>query len=116
VFGDPDRIRHLMAVLDAHCGEVGRDPREITRTRLGTVAIARTHEEAERRLAESTDRANLDPERLNMVLTLGDPDEVAEQVRALLDAGLDGLVFNMPNPHDLDAVALAGETVSRAFG
>jgi len=31
-----------------------------------------------------------------------------------LDAGLDGLVFNMPNPWDLDAVALAGETLSRA--
>jgi alkanesulfonate monooxygenase SsuD/methylene tetrahydromethanopterin reductase-like flavin-dependent oxidoreductase (luciferase family) len=50
------------------------------------------------------------------VLTLGDPDEVAEQVRALLDAGLDGLVFHMPNPQDLDAVALAGETLSRAIG
>ena len=31
-----------------------------------------------------------------------------------MSSGLDGLVFNMPNPWDLDAVALAGETLSRA--
>jgi alkanesulfonate monooxygenase SsuD/methylene tetrahydromethanopterin reductase-like flavin-dependent oxidoreductase (luciferase family) len=114
IFGDPERVRHLMGVLDAHCADVGRDPKEITRTRLGTLAIAETHEEAQRRLAAWPDRANLDPERLKMVLTLGDPDEIVDQVRALLDAGLDGFVFHLPNPHDLDTVALAGETLSRA--
>jgi F420-dependent oxidoreductase-like protein len=116
VFGDPDRIRHLMSVLDAHCQDVGRDPGEITRTRLGTLAIAPTHEQAEAALASWPDRMNLDPERLRMVLTLGDPDEVGERVRALLDAGIEGLVFNMPNPHELDALALAGQTLSRALG
>jgi F420-dependent oxidoreductase-like protein len=116
VFGDPEQIRHLMGVLDAHCEDVGRDPAEITRTRLGTLAIADTHEEAERRLAAWPDRANLDPERLKAVLVLGDPDEVVEQVRALLDAGIEGLVFNMPNPQDLDTVALAGATLTRALG
>ena len=116
IFGDPERTRHLMGVLDAHCADVGRDPGEITRTRLGTLVVAETHEEAERLLASWPDRANVDPERLRNVLTLGTPDEVVEQVRALLDAGLDGLVFHMPNPYDLDAVALAGETLTRAFG
>jgi len=116
VFGDPERIRHLMGVLDAHCEDVGRDPGEITRTRLGTLAIADTHEEAARRLAAWPDRANVDPERLKMVLTLGDPDEVGEQVQALLEAGLEGLIFHLPNPQDLDAVALAGETLDRALG
>jgi F420-dependent oxidoreductase-like protein len=113
VFGDPERIRHLMDVLDAHCADVGRDPAEITRTRLGTLAIAETHEEAERRIASWADRAKMDPERLKLVLTLGDPDEVAEQVQALLDAGIEGFVFNLPNPQDLDTVALAGETLRR---
>jgi F420-dependent oxidoreductase-like protein len=116
VFGDPERVRHLMGVLDGHCEDVGRDPAEITRTRLGTLCIAETHEEAERLLASWPDRAGLDPERLRMVLTLGTPDEVAEQVRELLVAGLDGLVFHLPNPWDLDAVALAGEMLVRAMG
>jgi F420-dependent oxidoreductase-like protein len=115
IFGDPERVRHLLGVLDDHCEAVGRDPAEIAKTRLGTLAIGHTHEEAERSLATWPDRANLPEERLQAVLTLGDPDEVGEQVQALLGAGLDGLIFHLPNPHDLDAVSLAGETLSAAF-
>jgi alkanesulfonate monooxygenase SsuD/methylene tetrahydromethanopterin reductase-like flavin-dependent oxidoreductase (luciferase family) len=114
IFGDPERVRHLMGVLDAHCEDVGRDPAEITRTRLGTLCIARTHEEAQRRLQTWPDRANLPEERLRAVLTLGDPDEVGEQAQALLDAGLDGLIFHLPDPYDLETVSLAGETLSSA--
>jgi F420-dependent oxidoreductase-like protein len=114
IFGDPEQVRHLLDVLDRHCHDVGRDPAEITKTRLGTLAIAPTHEQAERQLASWPDRANLPEERLRMVLTLGDPDEVAEQASQLLEAGLDGLIFHLPNPNDLDTVTLAGETLARA--
>ncbi len=114
IFGGPDEVRHLLGVLDEHCAAVGRDRAEITKTRLGTLAIAATHEEAERLLDLWPDRMALPPERLQGTLTVGDPDEVGERVRALLDAGLDGLVFNMPNPWDPDAVALAGATLASA--
>jgi len=57
----------------------------------------------------------LDPDRLRNVLTVGTPDEVVEQVRALRDAGIEALILNMPDPYDLDSVALAGETLVRAF-
>jgi F420-dependent oxidoreductase-like protein len=114
IFGGPDQVRHLLGVLGEHCAAVGRDPAEITKTRLGTLAIARTHEEAERVMALWPDRMALPPERLQATLTVGDPDEVGERVRALFAAGLDGLIFNMPNPWDPDAVALAGETLRRA--
>ena len=114
IFGDPDRVRHLLGVLEDHCEAVGRDPVEIIKTRLGTLAIARTHEEAARELAAWPDRENMPEEELRMVLTLGDPDEVGEQAQALLDAGLDGLIFHLPNPYDPDAVSLAGETLSAA--
>jgi F420-dependent oxidoreductase-like protein len=114
IFGDPDRVRHLLGVLEGHCEADGRDPAEITKTRLGTLVIAPTHEEAGRLLAQWPDRANLPEERLRHVLTLGDPDEVGERVQSLFAAGLDGLVFHLPNPYDLDTVALAGETLSAA--
>ena len=114
IFGGPDQARHLLGVLGEHCAAVGRDPAEITKTRLGTLAIAPSHEEAERVMALWPDRLALPPERLQATLTVGDPDEVGERVRALFDAGLDGLIFNMPNPWDPHAVALAGETLTRA--
>ncbi len=115
IFGDPERVRHLLGVLDAHCTDVGRDPAEITKTRLGTLVVAETHEEAEKLLATWPDRANLPDDRRKAVLTLGDPDQVGEQVQALVAAGLDGLIFHVPNPNDLDGIALAGETVRKAL-
>ena len=80
---------------------------------MATLSVAETQEEAERQLAAWPDRLKIDPERLKYVLTVGDPDEVGEQIQALVAAGIEGFVFNMPNPQDPDAVALAGETVSR---
>jgi F420-dependent oxidoreductase-like protein len=115
LFGDLQRIRHLLDVLGGHCEAVGRDPAEITKTRHGTLVVARTHEEAERKLALWPERVALPEERLRPMLTLGDRDAVAEQVRALVDAGLDGLTFNMPDPYDPEAVALAGETLTAAL-
>src|SRR2546428_13938299 len=41
---------------------------------------------------------------------VGGPDRVAEQAQKLLDAGLDGLIFNMPHMEDPQAIALAGDT------
>ena len=57
VFGDPERARHLMGVLDAHCEDVGRDPAEITRTRLGRSRSPRPTRRPSAQLAAWPDRA-----------------------------------------------------------
>jgi hypothetical protein len=36
-------------------------------------------------------------------------------VRDLLDAGIEGLILQLPNPYDLETVGLAGETLRRAM-
>ena len=45
-FGDVERVKHLLGVLEGHCERLGRDMGEITKTRMGTVYIAHTHEAA----------------------------------------------------------------------
>ena len=110
-FGDPDRMRHLIGVLEAHCERLGRDPAEITKTRLGTVVIADTQEEAERRFEVLSERAGIPAERLASFL-VGDPDTVAEKVSELIDAGTDGLIFNSAHVHELETVQLLGETLA----
>jgi F420-dependent oxidoreductase-like protein len=123
IFGDVSQVRRLMDVLDGHCQRVGRDPKTVTRTRLGTLILGRTHEEAEaRRAAMLTARGvNWDtlPDNVRADLaarfTLGDPDEVGEQAQAFLDAGLDGLIFNLPAPSP-DDVAFAGEVLAKVLG
>ena len=115
VFGDAERVRHLMGVLDAHCEDVGRDPDEITKTRNGIVVTAPTHEEALRKVDALRERG-VPEERIELMGIIGDPDEIGEHVQRLLDAGLDGITFSIPDVHDLETVALVGETLAPLVG
>jgi F420-dependent oxidoreductase-like protein len=115
LFGNVETIRHKLSVLDRHCEEVGRDPAEITKTRLGTVLIGKTEEEAEAKLPAFAARRGLSLEDARGFGTIGSPDSVAEQAQALLDAGLDGLLFNAPDSHDLEPVELAGAALAPLF-
>jgi F420-dependent oxidoreductase-like protein len=115
LFGDAATIRHKLDVLARHCDDVHRDPASITRTRLGTLIVAETSKEAAHKLDELRAAKGMDDASLRAMVTAGDPASVVEQVATLFDAGLDGLVFNMPEADDLDAVTLAGETLTGAF-
>jgi alkanesulfonate monooxygenase SsuD/methylene tetrahydromethanopterin reductase-like flavin-dependent oxidoreductase (luciferase family) len=115
LFGDLDTIRHKLDVLERHCAEVGRDPAEITKTKLATLVVGRTVEEARAR-AEAASRARGDMSAAFLAAAMvGDADAVVEQVAAHREAGLDGLIFNLPEVRDLDQVRLAGEAVGKAF-
>jgi F420-dependent oxidoreductase-like protein len=114
VMGDVDHFRHLMSVLDRHCEDVGRDPREITRTRMATVFIGADDAEAERKLAAAKAAGVAEPVLARAIT--GGPERVAEQVRTLVEAGVEGLTVTMPDAHDLDAVRLAGETIGPLLG
>src|SRR3954454_13929124 len=115
LFGDVERVKHLLGVLEGHCEDVGRDPAEITKTRMGTMFIAHRHEDAVAKLEAVVARAN-DPDRARATAFVGEPDEVASQVQEYLDAGLDGITFSMPDVHDTEMVALAGETLGAGIG
>jgi F420-dependent oxidoreductase-like protein len=109
-FGDADRMRHLIGVLEGHCERLGRDPAEITTTRLGTIIIAPTQEEANAKLEWLAQATGMDPDRRAAVLT-GDPDTVTEKANELLESGIDALIFNSPDVHDLETIQLLGETL-----
>jgi len=115
LFGDLATIRHKLDVLERHCEEVGRDPATITKTRLGAMVIDASAADAERKGQAMAHARGMSEELYRGYVVAGDPDAVREQVAAYLEAGLDGMVFNMPDAHDLDAVRLAGETLSRGF-
>jgi F420-dependent oxidoreductase-like protein len=109
VFGDAETVRHKMKILDEHCAVAGRDPREITRTALKTLVIAPDAGAAQEKLAPM--RAHFG-DRFNVIGLAGGPDEVRAHARELREAGLDGLIVNLPDAYDLDTVALAGRTLS----
>ena len=110
--GSPDSIRHLLDVLRGHCADVGRDPAEVTTTRLGSLFLTSSAEEAEQTSGFLRDAAGADFEER---FTVGDPGAVIDQVGALVDAGLDELIFNLPFA-DPATVRRAGELLVARFG
>ena len=113
LFGDAERVKHLLGVLQAHCEDVGRDFSQITKSALGRVLIAPTHEAAEAKKRTLRERG-IPQESIDSMVT-GDPDTVGEQIQALKDAGLEGYCFSMSDSYDLETLALAGETLSKIF-
>ena len=83
-FAGADKIRQKLDILRGHCEEVGRSYEEIEKTALGTV--------------------NLAPDGMSA-------GEVIEHCRELNDAGIQHLIFNMPDVHELTPLETFGEGI-----
>jgi F420-dependent oxidoreductase-like protein len=112
-FGDPERAKHLLGVLEGHCQDVGRDPSEITKTSMMTIAIAETEDGLKAKL-DAMRAAGVPEERIAATVA-GTPEEIRARAQAFRDVGIEGVTFSMPDVHDLEAVALAGRTLAPVF-
>jgi F420-dependent oxidoreductase-like protein len=109
-FGDLERTKHLLGVLEGHCERLGRDPADITKTRMAQVVIGESAEAAERKVRDAVARGASE-QRMRAFGFIGTPDDVAEQAQAFVDAGVDGFTVSIPDVHDLETLALVGETI-----
>jgi F420-dependent oxidoreductase-like protein len=120
-----DEVPAKLDALAKHCDAVGRDRSTIGVTVLFSLVVAPTTAQAEAARNALLARRGLDwntlpaqmREQISKVLVLGDPDTVGEIVqRKVVDAGLDGLVVNLPaNGHELESIALAGQVLDKAL-
>jgi alkanesulfonate monooxygenase SsuD/methylene tetrahydromethanopterin reductase-like flavin-dependent oxidoreductase (luciferase family) len=88
-----DVTRHRLDVLRAHCVAVGRDYATITKTYKGLLAGAGGDD--------------------HRGVFSGDADSILKGAQEFVDLGIDELIIQMANVHDLDAVRLAGKTLAR---
>ena len=115
LFGDAEPVKHLLGVLDAATAtDVGRDyvgdHQDGARTRADRAdARGGRGQEGNAARARRSRRRRIDS------MISGDPDTVGERVQALKDSGLEGFGFSMPDAYDLEALALAGQTLSKVF-
>ena len=121
----PSELPHKLDVIASHCERLGRDRSEITVSAQRNVCIAETHERAEADMKafmapRGIDLDTADDTLKQMVadmVTWGDPDEVSEQLSAILAHGIDGLTCNLPaNGHQPDNVELLGQVGSKLVG
>jgi F420-dependent oxidoreductase-like protein len=120
-----DEIPHKLEVLALHCANAGRDMATINKTPLGSLILGQTVEEAEEKRTVLLQERGMPPwdqlgddikAMIGARFVVGDADSAGEQLRSLLDLGLDGFTFNMPaDGWDLDAVAFAGQVLTKAF-
>jgi F420-dependent oxidoreductase-like protein len=113
LFGDHERAKHLLGVLERHCADVGRDPSEITKTSMGVILIAPTHEAVEAK-KQAMRELGVPEERINLAIA-GDPDTIAERAQALADVGIEGITVSLPDVHDLESLELAGRALASVF-
>ena len=111
LFGDPDTVRHKLAVLDRHCADVGRDPSEISRSHLGGVVLGETDAEARER-AEALVSAGLPRDMVDGFFMVGGPETLRARVGEYLDAGLDTMLFLRPGSWDPESVGALGRALA----
>jgi alkanesulfonate monooxygenase SsuD/methylene tetrahydromethanopterin reductase-like flavin-dependent oxidoreductase (luciferase family) len=114
--GPPAKFSENGRKLHQFCEEIGRDFDEIELSAHPSLAVARTHEEAEAmaRQTSAVESTDLEAERDGWVL--GDPAEVTAQLRRYLDVGVSHFVFGVGYPYDLGPLQLMQEEVFPALG
>jgi F420-dependent oxidoreductase-like protein len=98
VWADTEIMAHKIAVLDAHCSRVGRDPSEIQRSAVALLFLCDTEEQAQKIRDRGIERPCL----------IGTPAQLSEQVAAFAEMGVDELIipdFNLGDPDQKDGIA-----------
>jgi F420-dependent oxidoreductase-like protein len=111
ITGDAETIRHKVDVLREHCEVVGRDPAEVTVSRLSTLVLTNSAKET----VDTWDllRSAVGEEAAGF--NVGQEDQLIDQVEQLKDAGVEYLIFNMPTS-GREAIGRAGRALVAAFG
>jgi len=118
--GTADDIPRKLEALAGHCEALGRNRNDIKVTKLVMGVCAPTMEEANASIDEFVALHGWPAEVADLYRamgTVGDPDTFGEQIRAMIEAGIDGVTLNLCTVgHDPDLIALTGECADAAIG
>jgi F420-dependent oxidoreductase-like protein len=110
VVGDAATIAHKVEVLRGHCEAVGRDPSEVSVSRLATLVLTENEQETATTNDFLRQVTGEEPSGSNV----GTADELVAQVDELAAAGVDYFIFNMPTG-TADTVRRVGEALVARF-
>lgn len=121
--GSVDEMRERNAALDALIAKEGRNPRDVKRTMMKAIICGRTDDEYEARLrgprrnpanAAVSTQEMLDRVRERWIV--GTPREVAAQIRAFGDVGVEEIMAQFLVTDDFDGIRVLGEEVLPLLG
>jgi F420-dependent oxidoreductase-like protein len=94
-FGSPAVFRRKIAVLEAHCRDVGRDASAIEKSVLVPAAIGDNEEAFAPLIQGYAAYQNLSPDEARSWMLLGTAREVAQQIDAYLDTGVTHFILTL---------------------
>jgi len=112
LFGDPATVAHKVEVLRGHCRDVGRDPSEVTVSRLSTLVLTANEEETAATKDFLRQATGEEPSGSDV----GTAEELVARVEALAAAGVEYFVFNVPTGTPDTVRQLGTVLVSRFAG
>lgn len=101
VMGEPDVVRHKVAVLTDHCRDVGRDPAEVEVTHLSPVLVGRDRDEVVE-LVDANRGRSATRTAATERLTAGTVEDHVGRFRQLAEAGVQTAMVSLV---DLDGAA-----------
>ena len=101
-------VGRKLAILDQHCADVGRDPRDVKRTAM--VSLFVSADDAERDgLRGLLSYDTNDEVRDRMIIATA--DEAAENIAAIVASGVDEVIVNLPLIKSVDAIHTAADVL-----
>ena len=111
ISGTAQIVAKKLAILDEHCASVGRDPSDVKRTAM--VSLFVSPNEAERdSLRQLVGYDSNNDVRDRMIVATA--DEATENVAAIVAAGVDEVIVNLPMIRSVDAVQAAADVLKAA--
>lgn len=92
--GNPEVCRQKLEILRGHCEAVGRPYGEIVKSTSVDLILLNDGEDREEAIAAN--RQGWSEEQMRRQFLVATPDEAAARIQALLDAGIDYVLFYLP--------------------
>lgn len=111
--GTPEQVRHKLDVLRAHCQQLGRDYESIIRSSNVNIVFLKPGDDIERATENIRATYGWSVEQLRQAAIVGTPDQVAESLQALADAGINYLITYFPRiAYDHEPLQIFAEQVA----
>jgi alkanesulfonate monooxygenase SsuD/methylene tetrahydromethanopterin reductase-like flavin-dependent oxidoreductase (luciferase family) len=101
--GTVEEVREVLATLEEHASDVGRDLGTMEMTISFPIVIRPTTAAASARYGELL-QANGTPDMGNGPVLLGPPDLIADAIRPYRDLGFSTVIVRMPAPYDRETI------------
>lgn len=113
LFGEPDVVRHKVAVLARHCEAIGRDPATVSVSHLSTALVGNDAAQV-KQLVEATRPPKVSAERHARAVNAGTVEQHLARVGRFVEAGVDHVVVSLADAADAESVDRYGSVIRAA--